>query len=128
MTRRLARKGISIGGALVLALACGGQTADAEHIGSCAGDYEGIYKGDVTGVLSGLLEPSGRFTVSFRQSGSMIALSGSGKVEEDGSIDIVIQENTITGTLNTERCSAKGKWRFIGASGTWEASKVGGAD
>jgi hypothetical protein len=104
--------------------ACGGTAVDeveADAPPDCVGSYSGTYDGDVRGTLEGSLSSRWSFTVTFSPSNSETSYTISGRIGEDGSIDIS-QGGSLTGSFNFNRCRANGRWSTGEATGNWNAA------
>jgi len=129
----------SVGALLVSLAGCGGtveESTDATEASNgsngtggtptipnkCVGNYQGSFAGDIRGNLTGTLDAHADFEVTFGLSDGQTA-SGSGSVDEDGKIEVVLGANRVTGRLNLNRCRATGNWIFGDARGTWEADR-----
>jgi hypothetical protein len=122
---RQVRVNVSIG-TLALGIAgCGGSVTETpvDVPDDCVGSYEGSFAGDIRGSLTGRLGSDARFSVTFVQSGNGQTASGSGDVEEDGSIEVVLGPNHVIGSFNFGRCRASGDWVAGDAAGSWTASR-----
>lgn len=104
---------------------CGGTAVGTGGEGDdppdCVGDYSGTYDGDVRGVISGTLSKNWSFRVTFSPNNSETSYTVSGRVDEEGKIGIN-QDDALTGTLNFNRCRARGTWTTGEATGDWTAS------
>jgi len=88
----------------------------------CVGNYQGSFAGDIRGNLTGALDAHADFDVTFGLSDGQTA-SGSGSVADDGTIDVAVGANRVTGQFNFNRCRASGDWVFGEARGTWKAAR-----
>jgi len=90
---------------------------------SCAGNYAGAYSGDSSGTVTGTLATDGSIQASFLQSGSTAPISGTGALQPNGSMSLVIGGNYVTGTLDAS-CHAAGTWNYPGVGqGNWAMQK-----
>jgi hypothetical protein len=108
----------------VVAVACGGTAVatEGDDVPSrCVGSYSGTYSGDARGSIEGRLASDRSFSVTFRQTTSETSYTVSGRIDEDGAIDIN-QGSALTGTFNFNRCSASGQWTTGPQTGRWNAS------
>ena len=112
--------------ALALGLTgCGGTTASesADIPEECVGSYKGTFSGDAKGTLTGTLDRDAEFSVTFVQTSTNQSATGSGNIQEDGSIDIALGPNRITGTFRFAQCKASGQWVTGATKGNWSASR-----
>ena len=116
--------------ALWLALAmglmgCGGTStsASADIPEECVGNYMGSFSGDSNGTLTGSLAADAEFTVTFLQTSTNQSATGSGSIQENGSIEIALGPNSVTGTFRFAQCRASGQWSTGVAKGSWSATK-----
>lgn len=113
---------ISVG---VLPSGCGGTSVEsaAEIPADCVGDYRGNFAGDARGTLTGNLGSSATFRVTFVQTSTGQSASGSGTIEEDGTIELVLGPNSVTGVFNFNQCRATGDWVAGETNGNWNATR-----
>jgi len=140
---RLCRRWGEVGsvGALLVSLAgCGGtvieEDTDATEASNgssgtgstpivppdCVGNYRGTFAGDIRGNLTGTLDARADFEVTFGLTNGQNA-TGSGSVADDGTIEVVVGTNRVTGQFNFKRCKATGDWVFGEAQGSWNAAR-----
>jgi hypothetical protein len=101
-------------------VACGGTATDAQ----CAGDYAGSYSGSASGTLSARIHVDRSFSVTFTPESAGSGMSGEGEIDEDGSIDVNVGANRVTGELDFANCTARGNWSLGSvASGNWQARR-----
>lgn len=99
----------------------GGGVADVPE--DCVGNYDGSFGGDIRGDLTGTLDSRAGFLVTFVQTGTEQSFTGSGSVAKDGSIEVVLGPNRVTGRFNFTRCRATGDWVAGEAHGSWNAAR-----
>lgn len=87
----------------------------------CVGNYQGTFAGDIRGNLTGTLDAHADFEVTFGLTNGQNA-TGSGSVADDGTIEVVVGTNRVTGRFNFKRCKASGDWLFGEARGSWNAA------
>ncbi|HEX9619767.1 MAG TPA: hypothetical protein VF989_06515 [Polyangiaceae bacterium] len=110
--------GLALGAAGVAA--CGGSAVLTE----CVGEYTGTFSGSSSGTLSGRVNDDRSFAVSFQPEGSASSMSGEGEIGDDGSIDLGVGVNRVTGQLDFSRCTARGNWSIgSAAGGNWQARR-----
>lgn len=112
--------------AIAIGLAgCGGTStsASADIPDECLGNYTGSFSGDSNGTLTGSLDADAEFTVTFLQTSTNQSASGSGNIQENGAIEIVLGPNRVTGTFRFAQCRASGQWATGATNGSWSASK-----
>ena len=104
---------------------CGGTSVGGENDNDappdCVGNYSGSYSGDARGDIVGTLSTNRSFTVTFSQHTSETSYTVSGRIDEDGTIDIS-QGSSLTGSFNFNRCSASGRWNTGEQTGNWSAA------
>ena len=122
---RQGRVSVSIGGLVLGVAGCGGTVSEtpADVPDNCVGSYRGSFAGDIRGSLNGRLGSDAHFSVTFVQSGNGDSATGSGDVEEDGSIEVVLGPNHVIGSFNFDRCRATGDWVAGEAAGSWTATR-----
>jgi hypothetical protein len=108
-----------------LLLACGGTTVEAvaDVPDNCVGAYSGNFSGDIKGTLDGDLGADASFQVTFVQTSTGQSVSGSGSVAEDGTIEVALGPNVVSGAFNFDQCKAKGVWNAGDNNGSWAAAR-----
>ena len=106
--------------------ACGGDGAKktrADCVGAYAGTFQSTSVLPVSGTLTGTLAADGTFSAVFMATGLQAMFSGSGTVNEDGTVNINAQGTTVTGTINFDSCDGSGMWMYSAFAGTWAIHK-----
>jgi len=106
---------------LLLLAACNREVSP--ELTACSGTHEGVFVGDESGDVSGVLEKNGTLAIDFVAVG--LSLSADAEVDAAGNVTGCKSAVCVEGLYDFDSCSASGEWDSdIGAAGTWEMTAL----